>query len=89
MEERRDDSKLWEKLNKIHTDVLIVKGDVKEVTNKVDEHETILRGQNKTNGLVSEVQSIKTTGSNFKWFAGLGGSAGFLGLISKYFGSGH
>jgi hypothetical protein len=87
--ERRDDSKLWEKLNNIHNDVIEVKGDVKSVTEKVDGHETILLGENKRNGLVGDVNVIKNTGSTFKWIAGVGGLSGMGGFLSKFFGNGH
>lgn len=55
------------------------------ITNTLDDHEIILRGKSKTNGVVSEVQKIKTTGRNFKWVAGFGGGLGFLSAVAKFF----
>jgi len=52
-----------EKLNAVHTDVLLIHKDLSEVQREVAEHELILRGQSKMNGLVGEVRNIKTAQS--------------------------
>lgn len=68
--DRRDSSTLWKKLNEIHVDVIEVKGDVKAVTQDVMDHETILRGQSRTNGLVGDMKAIKTTANILKFATG-------------------
>ena len=46
-----------------------------------DDHELLLRGKTKRNGLVGDMNEIKTTTKNVKIVAGAGGFAGFLALI--------
>ena len=46
----------------------------------LDEHELILRGRNKMNGLIGEVRDINTGGRLIKWLAGIGGLSGITSL---------
>ena len=52
-----------EKLNHMHTDIKLVRSDLTVTKNEVAEHELILRGQSKMNGLVGDVSNIKTAQS--------------------------
>lgn len=53
---------------------------------ELDEHELILRGRNKMNGLIGEVRDITTSGRLIKWLAGIGGLSGISALIAKFWG---
>jgi len=50
---------------------------------ELDEHELILRGRNKMNGLIGEVRDINTGGRLIKWFAGIGGLSGIGVCVSQ------
>ncbi len=52
-----------DKLAEMHTDVLLIRSDLSVTKSEVAEHELILRGQSKMNGLVGEVRNIKTAQS--------------------------
>ena len=52
-----------EKLNAMHTDVLLIHQDLSTTKHEVEEHELILRGESKMNGLVADVTKIKTSQS--------------------------
>ena len=52
---------ILEKLNSIHTDVKLIHADLSVTKNDVAEHELILRGQSKRNGLVADVTKIKSS----------------------------
>ncbi len=54
---------------------------IKPVRQDVDDHDVILRGKSKRNGLVGDVRDIKAGTRVVKWFAGLGG----LGGLSAWF----
>ena len=49
-----------EKLNAMHTDVLLIHQDLSTTKDEVNEHELILRGESKMNGLVGSVRNIQT-----------------------------
>ena len=48
------------KLNDMHTDVLLIRSDLVVTKGEVAEHELILRGESKVNGIVSEINNMKT-----------------------------
>ena len=52
---------ILEKLNSIHTDVKLIRADLIVTKNDVAEHELILRGESKRNGLVADVTKIKSS----------------------------
>jgi len=54
---------ILEKLNAMHTDVLLIHQDLSTTKHEVEEHELILRGESKMNGLVADVTKIKTSQS--------------------------
>lgn len=54
---------ILDKLQIVHTDVLLIRSDLSVAKNEVAEHELILRGQSKMNGLVGEVKNIKVAQS--------------------------
>ena len=49
-----------EKLNAMHTDVLLIHKYISTTKHDVEEHELILRGESKMNGLVGDVRNIQT-----------------------------
>ena len=49
-----------EKLNAMHTDVLLIHKNISTTKHDVEEHELILRGESKMNGLVGDVRNMKT-----------------------------
>ena len=57
---------------------------MKPVVEDVADHDTILRGQSKKNGLVGDVNTMKTTHRHVKWAVG-GGLAGLLGFVKSWF----
>jgi len=50
---------------------------------ELDEHELILRGRNKMNGLIGEVRDINTGGRLIKWVAGTGALTGICAWIAR------
>ncbi len=54
---------LLEKLNEMHTDIKLMKASLKATREEVEDHELILRGQSKRNGIVSEIASMKVSHS--------------------------
>ena len=52
---------IYEKLNSIHTDLKLIHADLGITKTDVAEHELILRGQSKVNGIVSDVTKIKSS----------------------------
>jgi uncharacterized protein YoxC len=54
-------AEILEKLNRMHTDIKLTNERLQNVMGDVHDHETILRGENKMNGLIGDVRSIKTT----------------------------
>ena len=54
---------ILEKLNAMHTDVLLIHQDLSTTKHEVEEHELILRGESKMNGLVADVTKINTSQS--------------------------
>ena len=52
-----------DKLNEMHTDIRLIRSDLTTTQADVAEHELILRGQSKMNGLVGDVKNIKTSQS--------------------------
>ncbi len=58
-----DQQDIFKKLNEMHTDIRIMRSDLIVTKNEVAEHELILRGQSKMNGLVGEVKNIKVAQS--------------------------
>ena len=52
-----------DKLNEMHTDIRLIRSDLTTTQSDVAEHELILRGQSKMNGLVADVTKIKTSQS--------------------------
>ena len=59
-----------EKLNKMHTDIKLINERMQHVVGDVYDHETILRGESKMNGLVGDVRHLKTAHSTAHrlWF---------------------
>lgn len=58
-----DQQDVFKKLNEMHTDIRLMRSDLIVTKNEVAEHELILRGQSKMNGLVGDVRNIKTAQS--------------------------
>ena len=54
---------LLDKLNAMHMDIKLTNERLKNVVNDVNDHEVILRGENKMNGLVGDVRNLKTAHS--------------------------
>ena len=54
---------LLDKLNAMHMDIKLTNERLKNVVNEVGDHEIILRGESKMNGLVGEVRNLKTAHS--------------------------
>jgi hypothetical protein len=54
---------LLDKLTAMHTDIKITKERLHHVIGDIHDHEIILRGENKMNGLVGEVHKLKTAQS--------------------------
>ena len=52
---------ILEKLNSIHTDVKLIRADLIVTKNDVAEHELILRGESKRDGLVADITKIKSS----------------------------
>ena len=50
---------------------------------EIDEHELILRGKSKMNGLIGEVRDINTGGRLIKWVAGTGALKGIGAWIAR------
>jgi len=73
-----------DKLAEMHTDVLLIRSDLSVTKSEVAEHELILRGQSKMNGLVGEVRNIKTAQSTVQkmWVA----MAGVISTVIAYLG---
>ena len=44
----------------MHTDVLLIRSDLVRTQEEVEDHELILRGKSKVNGIVSEVKAMRT-----------------------------
>ncbi len=65
---------ILDKLQIMHTDVLLIRSDLSVAKKEVEEHELILRGQSKMNGLVGDVRNIKTAQSTAHkmWLAMVG-----------------
>lgn len=57
-------------------------GPIKE---DIEDHELILRGKTKTNGLIGDVRDIKNASSMFKWVASVGGLGGMMAAIKSLF----
>ena len=51
---------------------------------ELDEHELILRGKSKMNGLIGEVRDINTGGRLIKWVAGIGGLSEITAWVAKF-----
>ena len=49
----------------------------------INDHDIMLIGKNKMNGLVGDVRDMKTGVSISKWFAGVGGMAGLGAWIKS------
>ena len=56
-------AEILEKLNKMHTDIKLTNERLQNVVGDVHDHEIILRGESKVNGLVSEVKELKVSQS--------------------------
>lgn len=52
-------SEILTKLNNMHTDILLIKSDLVDTKKDVEDHEVILRGASKVNGIVSEIRALK------------------------------
>jgi len=57
---------------------------VKPLSDDVADHDTILRGESKKNGLVGDVNKIKTTHAHVKW-AIAGGLTGVVAFVKSWF----
>jgi len=64
---------------KEHVDIV-----VNPIKEDVLDHDTILRGASKKNGLVGDVNSIKTTHKHVKW-AVAGGLSGLIAFVKSLF----
>ena len=64
---------------KEHVDIV-----VNPIKEDVSDHDTILRGASKKNGLVGDVNSIKTTHKHVKW-AVAGGLSGLIAFVKSLF----
>jgi predicted phage tail protein len=54
---------ILDKLNVMHVDIILMKNNLKTTQEDVEDHELILRGASKVNGLVSEVKALKVSQS--------------------------
>ncbi len=54
---------LLDKLTAMHTDIKITNERLQHVVGDIKDHETILRGESKMNGLVGDVRNLKTAHS--------------------------
>ena len=72
-----------EKLNKMHTDIKLTNERLQHVVGNVHDHETILRGENKMNGLVGDVRNMKTSQSTAHklWLMMVGTATAIIGWI--------
>ena len=72
-----------EKLNKMHTDIKLTNERLQHVVGNVHDHETILRGENKMNGLVGDVRNMKTsqTTAHKLWLMMVGTATAIIGWI--------
>ena len=72
-----------EKLNKMHTDIKVISERVQHVVGNVHDHETILRGENKMNGLVGDVRNMKASQSTAHklWLMMVGTATAIIGWI--------
>ena len=52
-----------EKLNHMHTDIKIINERIQHIVGDVYDHDIILIGESKTNGLVGDVRNLKTAHS--------------------------
>jgi hypothetical protein len=52
---------ILQKLNVMHTDIILMKASIKTTREEVADHEMILRGESKRNGIISEIASIKVS----------------------------
>ena len=60
-EDRRGYTEIFEKMDAMHVDVITIKTNQANMKEDIDDHETILRGKSKTNGLIGDMKAIKTT----------------------------
>lgn len=65
---------ILDKLNEMHTDIRLIQSDLSVTQGDVEEHDLILRGPSKMNGLVGDVRNIKTSQSTVQkmWVALVG-----------------
>jgi uncharacterized protein YoxC len=72
-----------EKLNKMHTDIKLTNERLQHVVGNVHDHEIILRGENKMNGLVGDVRNMKTsqTTAHKLWLMMVGTASAIIGWI--------
>lgn len=72
-----------EKLNKMHTDIKLTNERLQHVVGNVHDHETILRGENKMNGLVGDVRNMKASQSTAHklWLMMVGTATAIIGWI--------
>ena len=65
---------ILDKLQVMHTDILLTRSSLTVTQEDVSEHDLILRGESKMNGLVGEVRNIKTAQSTAHkmWLAMVG-----------------
>jgi hypothetical protein len=72
-----------EKLNKMHTDIKLTNERLQHVVGNVHDHEIILRGENKMNGLVGDVRNMKTsqTTAHKLWLMMVGTATAIIGWI--------
>lgn len=66
-EDRRDNTEIFEKMDAMHVDVITIKTNQANMKEDIDDHETILRGKSKTNGLIGDMKAIKTTANVLKF----------------------
>ena len=52
---------ILQKLNVMHTDIILMKASIKTTQEELADHEMMLRGVSKRNGLVSEIASMKVS----------------------------
>ena len=72
-----------EKLNKMHTDIKLTNERLQHVVGNVHDHETILRGENKMNGLVGDIRNMKASQSTAHklWLMMVGTATAIIGWI--------
>ena len=58
------------------------------IIDNIRNHDIVLHGATKTDGLIGDVRDMKNASKVIKWLASLGGSGGILAGLSAFFKNG-